>query len=149
MKTASQGFTLIELVVVIIVLGILAAAAIPKFINLEADARISTVNAMRSAVATGAMLARSKAIIIGADVTSSTSINVDLDGAAPFERLVYGYPDSQNKHTMEWIIDQMGDFKYKPGAPGQYQLATDCLVEYTNAVDANSAPQITVTTSGC
>ena len=37
-----QGFTLIELVIVIIVLGIIAAFAVPKFINLSSDARLAS-----------------------------------------------------------------------------------------------------------
>ncbi|QUM75764.1 prepilin-type N-terminal cleavage/methylation domain-containing protein [Moritella sp. 24] len=39
----NKGFTLIELVIVIIVLGILAAVAIPRFINVQQDARIATI----------------------------------------------------------------------------------------------------------
>ncbi|MGL4893853.1 MAG: type II secretion system protein, partial [Shewanella sp.] len=41
-----QGFTLIELVVVIIILGILAVTAAPKFINLQGDARVSALNGL-------------------------------------------------------------------------------------------------------
>jgi len=150
MNKVNQGFTLIELVVVIVILGILAAVALPRFIDLSSDARISTVKAMAGAVNTGAMLARSKAIILGKDVSSSGPISVDLDGDNNNDvRLVFGYPDSTDSASMQWIIDDMGDFQYTPGNPGKYELQTDCRVEYSNALNKDSAPQISVTTSGC
>ena len=67
----SSGFTLIELIVVIVILGILAVSAAPRFINLQSDASAATLNAMMGAVKSANSLILGKAVIHGVNTKYS------------------------------------------------------------------------------
>ena len=95
-----NGFTLIELVVVIIILGILAVTAAPKFINLQSDARASTIQGMKGSIQGANSLVYSKAALLGiegaatgsVDVLGDTNNTVDpATGTADDVPVVYGY----------------------------------------------------------
>ncbi|MFT6257650.1 MAG: prepilin-type N-terminal cleavage/methylation domain-containing protein, partial [Cellvibrionaceae bacterium] len=64
-SSRQSGFTLIELVVVIIILGVLAVVAAPKFINLKTDAHIAAIKGATGSIKTAVMLFKTKTLTSG------------------------------------------------------------------------------------
>lgn len=86
LKPTIQGFTLIELVIVIAIIGILSAVAIPKFINLQSNAQTATTNAIAGAL--GAANAtnyasRKLSSSLGVAVANCTNLANALQGGLP------------------------------------------------------------------
>ena len=137
-----SGFTLIELVVVIAILGILAAFAIPRFAALESEARSAATQGLTGSVRSAAAMAH------GLWLATSTS-PVNMEGNAI--NITNGYPDATD------IADTLADSTgftvtvnagndtatfAKTGAPGT------CETTNSDAV-AGSPPSITIVVSGC
>lgn len=84
-----KGFTLIELIIVIVVLGILAVTAAPQLINFSGDARASALKGMEGSVKGAMQLAYSKAAIEGVEAQPSASVQVKGNTSVA---LAFGYP---------------------------------------------------------
>jgi MSHA pilin protein MshA len=77
MRKSSAGFTLIELMSVIVILGILAATAIPKFVDLSGAAKSASVEGMAGALASASSLNHAQNIANDAGLTTTTATTVD------------------------------------------------------------------------
>jgi MSHA pilin protein MshA len=149
MDLKARGFTLIELVVVITILGILAAFAIPKFIALDSQARIATVNGLVGTVKSAAALARSLGMATGNPAL------VTMEGSTV--AMINNYPDSVAGGIPNAVNVVAADFTYVPGATGAAGVWTrvgaptpaTCIVTYTPATAAGLPPTVVATTGGC
>jgi MSHA pilin protein MshA len=75
---SNKGFTLIELIIVIVISGIMAVTAAPRFIDISSDANIAKLKALEGTIKSGANLVRAKAIVQGL-YNRNGFIGVDID----------------------------------------------------------------------
>jgi MSHA pilin protein MshA len=150
MKASNErGFTLIELVVVITILGILAAFAVPRFIALDTQARVATVNGLAGSVKSAASLARGLAMANAQGASGS----VTMEGQ-PITLNNY-YPDSTTIASAVYS-DNTNDWTFTPGTATTVSTWTKknsptpatCEVTYLPATAA-APPIVQVVTGGC
>jgi MSHA pilin protein MshA len=152
----NKGFTLIELVVVIVILGILAVTVVPKYINLKADAQTATLEGVKSAMQGASALVYSKSIVKGNQKLSSSNIpkpTITLTDGTELE-INYGYPRSKSSDWREILDLDSNDFRIKstsgpilrvfPKSLGNvFSDTAPCIVTYRQATPT-SKPIITV-----
>ncbi|WP_286270008.1 type II secretion system protein [Thalassotalea hakodatensis] len=133
-----KGFTLIELVVVIVILGILAATAAPKFIDLTGDAKASVMQGVQGSINSAADLAHAKALVEG-ETSSSASISM----AGETVNLAFGWPT--NASIVDLIdIDESVSFAAGAFFHLESNDQANCRVTYNNNLtNINGRPEIT------
>ena len=95
-----KGFTLIELVVVIVILGVLAAVALPRFMNATEDAHTAAVNGTGGALAAGVALVRSQWELNRVKGIANPNLNVTNFGDGTVDVNANGWPISSGLTPM-------------------------------------------------
>jgi MSHA pilin protein MshA len=146
MKTTrpQQGFTLIELIVVIVILGILAATALPRFINVSTDARLAALDGLVGGLRSATSLVQARYMATG-NMTATTVAMAD----GTVVDVVAGAANGQPQATATGIERAMRAFDgftvAHAAGVSTFTLTASCTVTYTQATGVAARG----TTTGC
>lgn len=157
-----HGFTLIELAIVVLIIAIVAAAAMPRLFNLGRDARVARAEAAHNAVRAAAQITRMAALVRNSlgDGTQAADSEVLLDGIKV--RTNYGYPEASAAGiiTAAAIAPAADALQIHGGGAAAGSTLTfqvhgartpqRCGFSYTSPATAGQAPKISaLDTAGC
>lgn len=164
MKKQTSGFTLIELVIVITILAILAAIALPKYIAVQKDARVAKMQGLYGSIRTAAALAKARCEldlsgVIAGGACTSTGGTVNMDGTTVV--MVNRYPQavaagiiaaSSLSVTSDAVVISAGGAAAGDSitidASGA-STASNCRITYTAAAAVGFAPIYAIDVSDC